>query len=121
LHLGMVGKPPQGGWFHNFMMRLCSSLRAIRDEFFLSWGLPSIWFSLLLESLYVQKNMTLCSSFYWHLAFFQIVWDEAKGKYPLVYDDVFSKTILFVLLNFSRDICMLVWCIGSCVRPNPYL
>ena len=100
------------------MMRFCASPPKFRDKIFLSWGRPSFWLSRLLVSLYAQKNVTRCSYFCWKLAFSQIVWDEVRGKFPLVHEEVFSETSLVVLLYFTRGICLFTWCVGAGVRPR---
>jgi len=110
--VGMVDNP-HGGWLFTIMMRILSSPFAAWIAFFVSWGLPLFWLSLLLERSTAPKHDPLWSRFCWQLTVFQVVWDEVKGKNPAVYEELLSETTLATFLVLSRGICSLVRWFGT--------
>jgi len=104
------------------MMRLCSRPPIVRFVFFLYWGLPLFWLSLLQGRLTALKHEPLCSCLCWQLYVFQMGGDEVKGKSPSVYEDMLSETglkfLLDNLLDPYRIICMVVWKFGTSLQPN---
>ena len=122
LHLILVGQTPHRGWLQTCMMRLCSRPPTVRFVFFLYWGLPLFWLSLLQGRLIALKHELLCSCLCWQLYVFPMGGDEVKGKSPFVYEDMLSETSLdFVLDNLLdpyRIICMAVWQCGTSHQPS---
>jgi len=122
IHLNLVGQTPYGGWLHTCMMDICSRPLTVRFGFFLYWGLPLFWLSLLQGRLIALKHEPLCSCLCWQLYVFQMGGDEVKGKSPFVYEDFLSETSLdFLLDNFldpDRIICMAVWHFGTSRQPS---
>jgi len=115
--VGMVDNL-HGGWLFTIMMRIFSSPFAAWVAFFVYWGLPLFWLSLLLGRLAASKHDPLWSRFCWQLAVFQIVWDEVKGNNPSVYKDLPSETTIAPFLVFSKDICSLVRWFGTGTRQS---
>ena len=62
IHLKLVGQNPHGGCLQTCMMRLCSRPPTVRFVFFLYWGLPLFWLSLLQGRLIALKHELLCLS-----------------------------------------------------------
>jgi len=91
-YIGSAGYSSEGGWFILPMMIIKSSLSSLWVKLSLAWGLPSLWLFQFMVSPYAQMLGNLCASICWHLAFLLNGWDEVKGKFPLVYEDVISET-----------------------------
>ena len=106
---GMVGKPPQGEWFHRFLMKPDSGFTESWVVLFMFWDFPLCWLSLLLGRLAALKHDPLWSRFCWRLAVSQMDRDEVKGKNPSVYEDFLSETAIAIapFLVFFSDICLL--------------
>jgi len=100
MHLCMLGKPPVGGWTQLWLLKLFSSSSVGWFVTFLSWAFPLSSLSLPLVSKYAQRRVPLHINLCWHLVL-QTVWEEVKGKCPLVYEDLLSETRNSAFLSFS--------------------
>ena len=93
-----VVKHPEGGCFLLIMI-LVASFLLMWVKLSLSLRTPSLWLFRVMGSPYAQMLGQHCSSICWYLASLLNAWNEGKGQFPLVYEDVFSETNFFDLMT----------------------
>ena len=95
---------------HMSMLRILSEQAKAGFDNAVNWACPSFLLSLLLAKLHAQIHDSECYCICWHLILLQTGWDEVKGLWPPVCEDIFSETkicslLVFVLVPSLSSIC----------------
>jgi len=117
-YIGVAGYPSAGVWVILPMMIIKSRLSSLWVKLCLAWGLPSLWLFQFMVGHYAQMLGNLSASICWHLAFLLNVWDEVKGQFPLVYEDVISETNIFNLRTHTVTTFQLRWFLHEGIRTS---
>ena len=107
--IGLADYPSAGVWFILPMKIITSCLSFLWVKLCLAWELPSLWLFQFMVGHYAQMLGNLSASICWHLAFLLNVWNEVKGQFSLVYEDVISETNIFNLRTRSVITFKLCW------------